>query len=743
MAPQSAPNVVVVLVDDMGFSDIGPYGSEIPTPVLDELAAGGIRHRNFHSAPICTPTRAALLTGLNPHRAGFGRVASFDPGFPGYSMEFPASAPTIASLLRDVGYATFAVGKWHLTRELEQSAAGSRHGWPLQVGFDRFYGFLDGFTNFFHPHQLVEDNHHLDIPSFPEGYYLTDDLTERSVGMIRELRAADPDKPFFLYLAHGAVHAPLQAPPGDIEPFRGRYDVGWDEIRTQRFQRQKDLGIVPTDVELPPMGDEDGEHVVPWESLPEGLRSIAARHMEVYAAMVATVDRSVGQLRSALEELGEWENTLFVFLSDNGASSDLGTSGTTRYMLGHGMPVPDDPELDQERLEMFGGPRLFSHYPRGWAYAGNTPFRLYKRNTHAGGHTVPMIVHWPDGGVPPGGIRSGYAHVVDLLPTVLGLVSPTPVELAGLDGTSFAETIFDGQAPSTRDEQIYESHGNRGLRSGGWDLVAEHAGAIPFSDDEWRLYEGDADPTQAKDLSAMKPDLVVELSRRWDALAVEGEVFPLEDRTGVFFHQRPSEHRPTKPALFLPGIPTVERIRSRDLIWNRSFRIEAAVELDGGDQGVIVSHGDQGAGYVVFVEGGTLRMRLNVGGVMEAIDAGRLDAGPVLVGVEVRCPVVDRWDVSISVDGAVRAHREGLWMRTGLMTPLHGIDVGLTRGSPVCWELHERHGTFPFTGTLRSVRFIPGDYAADAPQLRVEEFRNAGLAIPGSDRDLPVVHEEI
>lgn len=743
VARTGAPNVVVILCDDMGYSDIGPYGSEIPTPELDDLAAGGVRYRNFHSAPICSPTRASLLTGLDPHRAGFGRVASFDPGFPGYSMEFPAGAPTFASLLRDAGYATFAVGKWHLARELEQSAAGSRHGWPLQRGFDRFYGFLDGFTNFFHPHQLVEDNHHLDIESYPDDYYLTDDLTDRSVTMIKELRAADPAKPFFLYLAHGAVHAPLQAPQADIDRFRGSYDIGWDEVRRRRFHRQQQMGLFGDDVNLPPMGAEPGEEVDSWETLSPERQTIAARHMEVYAAMVATVDRSVGRLRAVLEQLGEWDNTVFVFLSDNGASSDLGPSGTTRYMLGHGMPVPDDPAFDLERLDRIGGPQLFPHYPRGWAYAGNTPFRLYKRNTHAGGHTVPCIVHWPEGGVPAGEIRSGYAHVADLLPTVLSLADIEPDEPPQLDGRSFASTLFDGDAPSTRTEQMYESHGNRALHSGEWDLVAEHTALAPFGDAEWRLYESEQDPVQAEDLAGEQTDVVHALSQRWHELAAAGQVFPIEDGSGVFFHQRPAEHRPDTPALFLPGIPTVERIRARDLIWNRSFRIGVSLAYSSGDSGVLVSHGDQGAGYVLYVEDGNLVMALNAGGVMTRLEAGALPDGTSEILVDVRCPVLDRWDVEIAFGGEVRARAEDIWMRTGLMTPLHGIDVGVSRGSPVDWDLGGRQGAFRYRGALHAVRYIPGDYAQDAPQLRVEEFRRLGLAIPGGDRPFPMSHEEV
>jgi arylsulfatase A-like enzyme len=659
-------------------------------------------------------------------------------------MDFPAGAPTFASLLRDAGYATFAVGKWHLARELEQSAAGSRHGWPLQRGFDRFYGFLDGFTNFFHPHQLVEDNHHLDIDSYPDDYYLTDDLTERSASMIKELRAADPAKPFFLYLAHGAVHAPLQAPQADIEPFRGAYDIGWDEVRRRRFDRQQELGLFGEELRLPPMGAEPGEEVEEWESLSPERRTIAARHMEVYAAMVATVDRSVGRLRLVLDQLGEWENTVFVFLSDNGASSDLGPSGTTRYMLGHGMPVPDDPAFDLERLDRIGGTAALSPLSAGMG--------IRRKHTHFGcTSATPMRAATPCRasftGRTEGSLAARSARGTPMwlicCPRSCRWRTSSRLSLPSSTAGRSSSTMFDGDAPSPRTEQMYESHGNRALHSGEWDLVAEHTALAPFDDAEWRLYGSDRDPFQATDVASARADVVDALSRRWHELALAGEVFPMEDGSGVFFHQRPAEHRPDAPALFLPGIPTVERIRARDLIWNRSFRIEMSLAYVAGDGGVLVSHGDQGAGYVLYVEDGRLAMTLNAGGVMSYLDAGPLKDGTSEIVVDVRCPVLDRWDVEIVVGVEVRASVEGVWMRTGLMTPLHGVDIGVSRGSPVDWDLGERHGSYRYVGVLHGVRYFPGDYAADAPQLRVEEFRQLGLAVPGGDRLLPMTHEEV
>ena len=734
---RNAPNVIVVLCDDMGFSDLACFGSEISTPELDALASRGVRHRNFHATPICSPSRASLLTGMNPHRAGFGRVASFDPGFSGYSMEFPDAVPTIASELRAAGYATFAIGKWHLTREIEQSAAGFRHGWPLQRGFDRFYGFLDGFTNFFHPHQLISGNHHLSIDEFPPGYYLTDDLTDKATRMIRELRAADKKKSFLLYFAHGAVHAPLQAPAEDIELFSGRYDAGWSQLRRARFERQKEIGLFASDEVLPETDLDPGFEFPEWSSLSREQRELAARYMEVYAAMVATVDRSIGTLRRTLEDLEEWDDTILVFLSDNGASSDV-PNGTTRYMFGHGSPIPEAPGVDLANLELIGGPRIFAHYPRGWALACNTPFRLFKRNTHAGGHTVPFIIHWPNGDLPVGEIRGGYAHVVDLLPTILDLVDIEHDSVAGgLDGVSFAPSIRDGDVRSQRLEQLYEAHGNRGLYSDGWEIVSEHQPLEPFSEDDWELYRVETDVTEIEDLSRSHPERVRRLIGRWDELAASGDVFPLEDGSGVFFYQRPSFHQPHEPAIFWAGIPTIERVRSRDLIWNRSFTIHVRLSKAVGHEGVIVSHGDQASGYLLYVEDGNCMVSLNAGGIMTDLRAGSIDRDSATITVDVSCTTVDRWDISVSIDGDIRVGTSDVFMRTGLMTPLHGIDIGLCRGSPVSWGVFMRHGSFHWSGEIRDVVYQPGPFAADAPQTRLEEFRAVGLAIQGADRPFP------
>jgi arylsulfatase len=421
---------VVVLVDDMGFSDLGCFGSEIDTPHLDQLAAQGLRHANFHVSPMCSPTRASLMTGRNAHVVGMGMVANYDPGFPGYSAELPEDTPTLAEILRGNGYSTLMVGKWHLAKDADLNEAGCKTSWPLQRGFEQYYGFLEAMTNYHHPHRLYEGNSAVQVDSYPEGYYLTDDLTDRAIQMVRGSKLADPAKPFFLYFAHGAPHAPLQAKAVDIDRYRDRYECGWDVIRAERLARMIDLGIMPEGTQLPPRNREDTEDVVPWDELSADEKRIFARYMECYAAMVDNIDQSMGRLREALEELGEWDNTIILFTSDNGASREGLEYGTTSYWRARSTGSEEggvDPR-DLDRIDDIGGPTTFPHYPRGWAMACNTPFRLYKITTYRGGHQVPMILSWPAGElVERHVVRRQYAHVTDVLPTLLELLDvPLP-----------------------------------------------------------------------------------------------------------------------------------------------------------------------------------------------------------------------------------------------------------------------------------------------------------------------------
>ncbi len=738
-APEGAPNVIVMLVDDLGFSDFGCFGSEIPTPHIDATAAAGIRFANFHSTPMCSPTRAALMTGRNAHAAGVGFVAHINPGFPGYASELPANQPSMAEVLRENGYATLMVGKWHLSKEEDMSEAGDRHSWPLQRGFDQYYGFLEALTNFHHPHRLYEGNSVVQTQSFPEDYYLTDDLTDRAARMITESKTADPRKPFFLYYSHGAVHAPLHAKAEDIARHRGRYDEGWDKLRAERFQRQKELGLVPAGTVLPPRNSEPGEDVKPWDSLTAEEKALYPRYMEVYAAMVESVDRSVGRLRAVLTELGELDNTIFLITSDNGASREGKATGTTAYFRDGGSETRDvDGSVVREalaRIDEIGGPTTWPHYPRGWAMACNTPFRLYKVSTVAGGHQVPMVVSWP-ARLPAQDqpVRWQYSHVTDVLPTLVEWIGLEPIsERHGqaaepLHGVSLEPVIENPDAPTEHTRQHYECMGNRAMYDDGWEALTVHTALTPFSADQWQLYHTADDPTQTRDLAEQHPDRLAELVAKWEEDAWNNQVFPLDEGSRLkYYYRPPSDERFTEKLRIPRGTPTLERWRSSKLISGRSFRIVPEWNYRRGDEGVLVAHGGQESGYVLYVEDGDLVFTHNNCGDMQRLSAD-LGENCSDVVVDVSAPGGGIWDVALVVDGVPQGKVSGLRQFAGFL-PFNGIDVGRDLRSPVDWALARRRGTFPFSGELRAVRYEPGELAPDAASRKLAEARQIGLAL--------------
>ena len=735
--PAGAPNIVVMLIDDLGYADVGCFGSEIETPNLDALSAEGLRYTNFHVAPMCSPTRSALLTGLEPHRAGFGSVAHSDAGFPGYSMELGPNCTTMAEVLRDHGYATMAVGKWHLAKDSDGSAAGPMHSWPCQRGFDRYYGVLDAFTNLHHPHRLIEDNHQVEVDQYPDGYYLTDDLTDRAISMIRERKTANPEQPFFLYFAHAAVHAPLHAKADDMAKYRGRYAEGWDALRAARFARQKELGIVPDDLELPPRNQEPNHDVQAWDELSPEEQELFARHMEVYAGAVDSIDQNLGRLLAALEELGERDNTLIVFLSDNGASREGEVCGTTSYYV-H-LLRGDDVEADRARLDLIGGPQTTPHYPRGWAMAGCTPWRLYKINTHAGGHSVPCVLSWPAGlrarNVDLGTLRDQYTHVTDLLPTIadlLGIEVPTERHGHTLDppaGSSFLPTLDDPAAPSRHTEQVYENNGHRGLYRDGWEIVTVHQPLTPFDDGEWELYHLAEDRTELRNLADEDPDRLKAMAAAWEEAAWENRIFPLDEGTSIRYLIRPPRSEVYRGPVTIPaGTPTLERWRSVQLIWFRAFTVTVTLDHRDGDQGYLVAHGDQGSGYGLYVLDGRLHFVHNDGrGHVRDLDGGPMPDGAREAVADFSAPGQNVWDVSLAVDDEDRGRLEGVPMLFG-MAPFEGITVGKDPRSPVSWDLYERFGSFAYTGAIRSVAYEPGPDAPDAPSTMIEMLREMGRA---------------
>jgi len=733
-APADAPNIVVILCDDVGYSDFGCFGSEIATPNIDRLAAEGLRYTNFHVMPMCSPTRAALLTGRNSHAAGVGWVAHADPGFPGYAMELPEDVTTIPETLQARGYATYMVGKWHLCKDSDHTETASRASWPVQRGFDRFFGFLEAFSNYHHPPTLMVDNSEVAPDCYPDGYYLTDDLTERAVSMIRSAKASDASKPVFLYFAHPAVHAPLHAKAEDIERHRGSYQQGWDAIRATRFQRQIELGIVAADTRLPPRNSEPGDDVKAWDELTADEKRLFARYMEVYAAMIGTIDDSVGRIRQTFEDLGQWDNTLVILTSDNGASREGQVFGTTQYFdalrMFYDKNTTDSIDRDLAALEAIGGPTSMPHYPRGWAMASNTPFRLYKGNTHAGGHRVPMVMSWPARlGDVAGQNRSQYVHVTDLYPTLLDLlgIEDMPARrgnpVRALSGHSFRPTVMHKEAAHAHIAQYYELSGHRGYYEAGWEIVSRHTPMTGFTDDEFELYHVEADPTQTTDLARAEPDRVHRLARAWETAAWDNQVFPLDEGTGIRKFQRPeSELRFEAPVRLVPGTPTLARYRSLKLVDQRCFDIEIDLEFRPGDRGTLVAHGQQGGGYSIYIDNDEVHYLHNGYGVPTDVNGGMIAAGRQRIVVSAIATSATELDVAISVNGELCCETRGLAMLIG-QALFQGIDVGVDRRSPVCWERFASEGTFAFTGRLESVTYRPGPPAPGCGPERLEKLR--------------------
>ncbi|MGH9026664.1 MAG: arylsulfatase, partial [Acidimicrobiia bacterium] len=517
--PAGAPNVVLVVLDDLGFAQLGCFGSDLATPTIDRLASGGLRYQRFHVTSLCSPTRACLLTGRNHHSVGMGFLTDIPTGFPGYNGRIPKSAGTMPRVLRDAGYSTFAVGKWHLTPRWEEHAAGPFDRWPLGLGFERYYGFLAGDTNQWAP-ELVSDNGFIEPPRTPaEGYHLTEDLADRAIRLLRDQRHATPRKPFFLYFASGATHAPHHAPREWIEPYRGRFDGGWDVWRRQAFERQLATGVVPggtTPTERPPWVDE-------WSSLGADERRVFARMMEVFAGFLTHTDAQIGRLVSELEASGDLDNTLFLLCSDNGASAEGGPHGSfNEHRFTHNQL--DDFDETAKLIDELGGFRAYNHYPWGWAWAGNTPFRLWKRYSWLGGVRTPLVVHWP-ARIPEGGaVRSQFCHAVDVMPTVLdatGVAVPEQIDGAAqqpMAGASLTKSFEAADAPEPRSTQYFEMIGSRAIYHEGWKATTDHVGNQitverdrmgghhDFDADRWSLFDLTTDFSEAHDVADEHPE---------------------------------------------------------------------------------------------------------------------------------------------------------------------------------------------------------------------------------------------
>ena len=640
--PEGAPNVVVVLLDDVGYAQLGCYGSDIATPTFDGLAAGGLRFSSFHTTALCSPTRACLLTGRNHHANGMARIVEFPSGFPGYDATIPAEHGYLSQILSRNHYATFAVGKWHLTPAHEMGPGGPRDHWPTRKGFDRFYGFLAGETDQYHP-DLVADGQQVWPPKTPEeGYHLTEDLTDRAIAMVSDLRAYSSTKPFLLWFAPGACHAPHQAPPHFTEPYRGAFDQGWDAWREQVFERQLASGLLPPGTQL----SERPSWVPAWSSLSDDERRLYARMMEVYAGFLTHTDAQVGRVLDHLERLGELEDTVVLVMSDNGASAEGGPGGSYNEAFFFNF-VPERLDENLARIDDLGGPNANNHYPWGWAWAGNTPLKRFKRDTHEGGVTDPLIVHWPARLGSPGETRRQYVHAVDVLPTLLDLIGiEPPAEIDGVaqapfDGASFAAALTEGDAPPPRTTQYYEMLGSRAIYHDGWKAVVFHppalmaydgtdAGRRSFDDDIWELYHVAEDFSEVHDLAADEPGKLKELQELWWQEAERNQVLPLNNQPGRFGDRRFRRDR----YVYQAGVGSIPESMAPNLR-NRPWSMAASITVlaHGACDGVLVGHGGHSGGYALHLADRRLHYVNNLLGVdITTISAEvELPAGPVVV----------------------------------------------------------------------------------------------------------------
>ena len=575
--PAGAPNVILVVLDDVGFAQLGCYGSDMATPTIDGLAATGIRLTNFHTTALCSPTRSCLLTGRNHHRNGLGRVADLAVGYPGYNGEVPKENGFLSEILRHHGYATYAVGKWHLSPEDETNMAAPRHSWPLGRGFDRWYGFHGGETHQFAP-ILYQDNHSIVPPgSGEEGYHLSADLVDQAITYLADLRAVDTERRFFLYFCTGACHSPHHAPREWIERYRGHFDQGWDAWREAAFARQMAEGFFPPGAEFAPR-----PHWVPaWDDLPAEQQRVAARFMECFAAYLSYTDAQLARLFAFLEQTGDRDDTLVMLVSDNGASAEGGPNGSINDNRLQNVD-PAGPNELLRRIDEIGGPSAHNNYPWGWTMAGNTPFRRWKREVHEGGVADPCIVSWPKRFAGGGGVRTQLTHAVDILPTVLdlaGLEVPATIEYvpqSRIDGVSFAGLLaVDGaDAEPHRRTQYFEMFGSRAIVHDGWKAVTyKPIGPLyddgiswnaPFDEDQWELYD-----VAARSRRAARPRGQGARTSRGDDRPVveggEGQPGPATRQPGPA-HDRPSEARLARAAArvdLLPGHRTGARERGR------------------------------------------------------------------------------------------------------------------------------------------------------------------------------------
>jgi len=637
LPPEGAPSVLYVILDDVGFSALEPYGGPIEVPNIKRLTDRGLRYTNFHTTALCSPTRSCLLTGRNHTTNGMACISEASSGFPNASGHIPMECAMAPEILGEKGWSTFMVGKWHLCPEDEENLASTHRNWPSGRGFDRWYGFIGAETNQWYP-DLIHDNHTVDPPKTPEeGYHLSIDITDKAMSYIRDMKSIAPDKPFFLYYAFGAGHAPHHVPKEWADKYKGKFDMGYEAIRESILKKQKEMGIVAEHVELSPINpytDLKGPEgqawpeldiVRPWDSLDEDEKKLFSRMAEVYAGFVSHADHQLGRMLDYLEESGQLENTLVVVVSDNGASGEGGPNGSVnenKFFNG----IADTIKDNMKYLDVLGSPKTYNHYPTGWAWALNTPNKMWKRySNYQGGTADPMIVSWP-AKIKKAGIRHQYQHAIDIVPTIyecLGVEMPEVYRGATqipLEGESFMATFDNEKAPG-RETQFYSMLSTRGIYHDGWKAAsvtpATPDGWAHFATQRWELFNTETDPSECHDLADKHPDKLQELVALWWSEAGKYNALPLESRNAVDIlnTERPQLSKPRDQYVYYPGCAEVPESAAVN-VRNRSYGIAADVTIDTKDAGgVLFAHGCRFGGHALYVKDGKLKYDYNYVGM--------------------------------------------------------------------------------------------------------------------------------
>ncbi|WP_145238040.1 sulfatase-like hydrolase/transferase [Prescottella equi] len=716
-APEGAPNVLYLVWDDTGIGTWDLYGGLVEMPNLRRIADRGVLLSQFHTTALCSPTRAALLTGRNPTSVGMATVEEFTDGFTNASGRIPADCALMSEVLGERGWNTYAVGKWHLTPLEESNLAATKRNWPLSRGFERFYGFLGGEADQWYPN-LIYDNHPVEPPYTPEdGYHLSKDLADKSIEFIRDSKVIAPDKPWFMYLCPGCGHAPHHVSREWADRYAGRFDMGYEKYREIVLQNQKDLGLVPADTELSPMNpyaDEvsaDGlpwpplDTVRPWDSTSDDEKRLFCRMAEVFAGFQSYTDAQIGRVLDYLEESGQLDNTIVVLLSDNGASGEGGPNGSVNeYKFFNG--YPDEVEDGLAKIDELGGPETYNHYCLGWAMAFNTPYKLFKRYaSHEGGIADPCLISWPAGVAARGEVRDRYVNVCDITPTVYELLGIDPPLLVGgvpqrpLEGVSFRPILDDPDAATGKTTQFYSMLGTRGIWHDGWFANTVHPAAPSnwshFDDDRWELFHIERDRSQVHDLAAARPDKLDEMRALWFAEADKYGGLPLNDLDilSAFLRYRPYLTGERASFVYYPDAAVVGPGAALEMR-GRSFSLLAEVTVESADdvEGVLFAHGGRLGGHTLFVQDGRLTYVYNFLGEEEqvVVSTENVAAGSHVLGVRFeRTGVGDDGftplgDVTLHIDDRAVGSRSGVRMQPAMFSGVgEGIRIGRDPGQSV------------------------------------------------------------